>query len=71
VKTGGVILVTDRTGQPPLTISRHVPLPQASETKSVFLDKIQFVFVCLRLKLYACIEQMVSPFAECTLRSQL
>ena len=64
VKTGGVILVTGCTGQPLLTITRHVTLPQASETESVFLDKIQFVFACLRLKLYACIQQMVRRFAE-------
>ena len=43
MKTGGVFLVTRHTGQPPLTITRHVPLPQASKTKPIFLDKLQFV----------------------------
>ena len=70
VKTGGVVLLTGHTGQPPLTITRHVALPQASETKSVFLNKIQFVFACLHLKLYACIQQMASLFAEWTLQLQ-
>ena len=51
VKTGGVILATTgRTGQPLLAITRHVPLPQASETKAVSFDEIQFVFSCLCLK---------------------
>ena len=64
VKTGRVILVTGRTGQPLLAITTHVPLSQASETKSVFFEKIQFVFACLCLELYAGIQQMIGPFAE-------
>ena len=71
MKTGGVILVTGRTGQPLLAITRHVPLSQASETKSVFFDKVQFLFACFCLKLYAGIQQMVGTFAEWTLRLQL
>ena len=59
MKTGGVFLVTHHTGQPPLTITRHMPLPQASETKPIFLDKLQFVcffLECLCLKPYADIQ---------------
>lgn len=64
MKTGGVILVTGRTGQPLFAITRHVPLSQASKTKAVSFSKIQFVFACLRLKLNAGIQQMIGLFAE-------
>ena len=64
MKTGGVILVTGRTDQPLLTITRHVSLSQASETQAVSFNKLQFVFACLCLELNAGIQQMVGLFAE-------
>ena len=44
--------VTGRIGQPLPVITRYESLSQASETKAVSFDKIQFVSASLYFKLY-------------------